>query len=198
MVMEYAEHELKALLERHSFASAEIKCLMKQLLSAVAHLHERWVLHRDLKTSNILLTNKGELKVRDFGLARHFGSPLRNYSRNVITLWYRAPELIMGQKHYTTYVDVWSVGCIFAELFLRRPLFTGKSDLHQLIVIYEVTGTPTEESWPGYDSLPNKRQMEVKLTLPRWRIVFPEPPEGDLSDLGLDLLRSLLTLCPDQ
>merc|ERR1712157_546787 len=97
-----------------------------------------------------------------------------------------------------TYVDVWSVGCIFAELFLRRPLFTGKSDLHQLIVIYEVTGTPTEDIWPGYDNLPNKRQMEVKLTLPRWRVVFPEPPEGDLTDLGLDLLRSLLTLCPDQ
>mmetsp|Transcript_93389 Transcript_93389/g.290678 ORF Transcript_93389/g.290678 Transcript_93389/m.290678 type:complete len:280 (+) Transcript_93389:1285-2124(+) len=196
MVMEYCEHELRALLQRHTFSVAEVKCLMKQLLSAVDHLHERWVLHRDLKTSNILLTNRGVLKVCDFGLARHFGDPLRTYSHNVITMWYRAPELIMGQRRYTTSADVWSVGCVFGELFLRRPLFEGKSELHQLTLVYELTGVPTEESWPGYEALPTRRHFSFKLSLPRWRSLFP--PEGPLSDMGRELLRSLLTCCPER
>jgi len=196
MVMEYAEHELRALLERHHFGVAEVKCLMRQLLSAVDHLHARWVIHRDLKTSNILLTCKGVLKVCDFGLARLYGDPLRNYSRNVITMWYRAPELVMGQKRYTTSVDVWSVGCIFAELFLRKPLFEGKSELHQLTLIYEVTGVPTEDSWPGYEALPNRKNLNLKLSLPKWTVIFP--PEGPLSDMGVELLRGLLTCCPER
>jgi len=96
----------------------------------------------------------------------------------------------------TTGLDVWSIGCIFAELFLRRPVFPGKSELHQLTLIYELTGVPTEESWPGYEALPSRKHFDVKLSLPRWRILFPDPPEGDLSDMGLELLRSLLTCCP--
>jgi cell division cycle 2-like protein len=198
MVMEYAEHELRALLERHTFSVAEAKCLIKQLLSGVAHLHERWVIHRDLKTSNILLTNSGVLKVADFGLARHFGDPLRPMTKNVITMWYRAPELLMGQRQYTTAVDVWSTGCVFAEIFLRKPVFAGKSELHQLTLIYELTGVPTEDSWPGYESLPNRKNFLLKQSLPRWRTVFPEPPESLVSNMGLELLRRLLTCCPER
>merc|ERR1711971_316412 len=147
MVMEYAEHELRELLEKRKFAVAEVKCLLKQLLSAMCHLHDRWVMHRDLKTSNILLTNGGILKVCDFGLARHYGEPDRIYTRNVITLWYRAPELLMGQRRYTTAVDIWSIGCVFAEIFLRKPLFSGGSELHQLTLIYELTGEPSEDPY---------------------------------------------------
>merc|ERR1719359_320900 len=113
-------------------------------------------------------------------------------------MWYRAPELIMGQRSYSTGVDIWSVGCIFAELFLRKPVFPGKSELHQLSLIYELTGVPTEDSWPGYENLPNRKNFSFKLSLPRWRIVFPEPPEGSLSDMGLELLRSLLACCPQR
>eukprot|EP00929_Paragymnodinium_shiwhaense_P050273 TRINITY_DN25320_c0_g1_i7.p1 TRINITY_DN25320_c0_g1~~TRINITY_DN25320_c0_g1_i7.p1 ORF type:complete len:278 (-),score=49.75 TRINITY_DN25320_c0_g1_i7:614-1447(-) len=198
MVMEYAEHALNILLEKHSFGVAEVKCLLKQLLAGVAHLHSRWVLHRDLKTSNLLLTNTGVLKVCDFGLARHFGAPLRPYSTNVITMWYRAPELIMGAKTYDAAVDVWSVGCIFAELFLRKPLLPGKSDFHQLTLIFDLVGSPTESSWPGYEAMRSRRQLEIKQSLPKWRNIFPEPPAGVLSDMALELLRSLLTSCPDK
>jgi len=195
MVMEYCEHELRTLLQRYTLSVAEVKCLMKQLFSAVAYLHSRWVIHRDIKTSNILLTNRGELKICDFGLARSYGEPCRPYSQNVITLWYRPPEIIMGQRHYSSSADVWSLGTVLAELFLRRPLFEGKSELHQLMLIYELTGVPTEESWPGYDSLPHRKRFGLKLSLPRWRSVFLE--DGPLSDLGLELLRSLLSCCPE-
>merc|ERR1719240_1658915 len=106
-------------------------------------------------------------------------------------MWYRAPELLMGQRRYTTGVDVWSVGCVFAELFKRKPLFEGKSEIHQLTLIYELAGVPTEETWPGHNSLPNFKRFSLNLSLPRWHVVFP--PGGNLSDIGLELLKSLLT-----
>merc|ERR1712228_646405 len=102
----------------------------------------------------------------------------------------------MGQRRYTTAVDIWSIGCVFAEIFLRKPLFSGGSELHQLTLIYELTGEPSEETWPGYDALPKKKDFSVKLSLPKWRIIFP--PEGDVSDIGLDMLQSLLTCCPER
>lgn len=115
IVMDFIEHDLKSLMEtmkakNQAFIPAEVKCLMQQLLKAVAHLHDNWILHRDLKTSNLLLSHKGILKVGDFGLAREYGSPLKRYTSIVVTLWYRAPELLLGSKEYSTPVDVWSVG----------------------------------------------------------------------------------------
>lgn len=196
MVMEYVEHELKVLIDRHRFSIAEIKCLFRQLIDGVRYIHEHWVVHRDLKPTNILLNNCGVLKVCDFGLARHYGDPLRPYTQRVQSLWYRAPELLLGQKSYSPSVDVWSVGCVFAEILLRKPCFEGRVELHQLGLIFELTGVPTEESWPGCQRLPNWRVVEFKLSLPRWRIVFPE--EGNLSDAGLELLRSLLECCPER
>merc|ERR1719436_1072658 len=153
MVMEYVEHELKVLIERHRFSVSEAKCLMLQMLDGVRYVHEHWVLHRDLKPTNVLLNNSGVLKICDFGLARHFGDPLRsNYTQRVQSPWYRAPELLLGQKMYSESVDTWSVGCIFAELILRRPLFEGRVELHQLGLVFELTGVPTEDTWPGCEA----------------------------------------------
>lgn len=146
IVMDYVEHDLKSLMEtmRHKkqmFMPGEVKCLLRQLLSAVAHLHDNWILHRDLKTSNLLLSHKGILKVGDFGLAREYGSPLKAYTPIVVTLWYRAPELLLCAKEYSTPIDMWSVGCIFAELLLMNALFPGKSEVDQLNRIFKVSSS---------------------------------------------------------
>ena len=111
---------------------------MIQLLRGVAHLHDNWIIHRDLKTSNLLLSHKGVLKIADFGLAREYGSPLKEYTAVVVTLWYRCPELLLATKKYSTGVDIWSVGCIFGELMLMKALFPGKNEKDQLDKIFKV------------------------------------------------------------
>ena len=137
IVMDFVEHDLKSLLEdmREPFLQSEVKTLMLQLCSAVAHMHLNWILHRDLKTSNLLMTNRGEMKIADFGLARYYSKPVEHMTELVVTLWYRAPELLFGTKKYSTEIDMWSVGCIMAELLLKEPLFQGKSEIDQLIKV---------------------------------------------------------------
>lgn len=156
LVMEFVEHDLKTLLTtmRTVFLPSEIKTLMRQLLSAVAFMHSRWIVHRDLKTSNLLMSNRGRIKIADFGLARMFGDPLGDMTNLVVTLWYRAPELLLGAKVYDTSIDMWSVGCIFAELLDKAPIFPGKTEVDQLTRIFRLLGHPTSETWPGYKSLP--------------------------------------------
>ena len=156
MVMEYVEHDLKTLLEnmKSTFLPGEIKTIMLQLLSAIDFLHSNWIVHRDLKTSNLLMNNRGHIKVADFGLARTFGSPLGRLTQLVVTLWYRAPELLLGETKYTTSIDMWSIGCIFAELFDKVPLFRGRGEMDQLAKIFNVLGTPNENRWPGISEMP--------------------------------------------
>ncbi|CAK0810147.1 unnamed protein product [Prorocentrum cordatum] len=131
LVFEYCEHDVGALLDlmERPFAQAEVKCLVIQLLKAVERLHASFVIHRDIKLSNLLLTNKGQLKLADFGLAREFSDPPEPCTVNVVTLWYRAPELLFGARH-TTAVDVWSIGANFGELLNKRPLMPGRAEEH--------------------------------------------------------------------
>ncbi|KAJ7957597.1 Kinase family protein [Quillaja saponaria] len=168
MVMEYMEHDLKGLMEamKQPFSQSEVKCLMLQLLEGVKYLHDNWVLHRDLKTSNLLLNNRGELKICDFGLARQYGSPLKPYTHLVVTLWYRAPELLLGAKQYSTSIDMWSLGCIMAELLSKEPLFNGKTEFDQLDKIFRTLGTPNETIWYGFAKLPGVKVNFVKHQLP--------------------------------
>lgn len=205
MVMEYADHDLKSVMDRRMsqpFSTAEIKCLMRQLLDGVAYLHANWVIHRDLKTSNILYNNRGQLKICDFGLARQYGEPLKPYSQLVVTLWYRAPELLLGGRMYSTPIDVWSCGCIMGELLAKAPLFPGQNELGQLDAIFRTLGYPTPATWPGIEELPLFRKFGFKGSgqgILRARFPPPGPVfngRPTLSEAGYDLLSGLLELCP--
>ena len=149
VVMEYLDHELKTILEHRQleFSHGQLKTLMKQLLTAVDKMHrEAFIMHRDLKTRNLLYSNEGLLKVCDFGLARVFQNSKvkQQYTNWVVTLWYRAPELLFGCDTYSEKVDMWSVGCIMAELILREPIICGKTELDQLERMFKVVGTPND------------------------------------------------------
>ena len=123
-------------------------------------------MHRDLKPSNLLIDeDEKRVKIADFGLARSFGLPLKTYTHEVVTLWYRAPEVLLGSKVYSTGVDIWSLGCIFFELAHRKPLFYGESEIGQIFKIFKCLGTPSEELWQGSGELP-----EMKGSFPKWRV----------------------------
>ncbi|KAE8271696.1 hypothetical protein A4X09_0g646 [Tilletia walkeri] len=157
MVFEYMEHDLNGVLSQPSidFTAAHLKSLAQQLLSGLEYLHRKSVLHRDLKGSNLLLNNAGQLKVADFGLARLYMKRRKgNYTNRVVTLWYRSPELLLGATQYGAEVDMWGAGCIFVELFTRTPVFQGNDELHQLQVISDLIGPPSKARWPDVDALP--------------------------------------------
>jgi len=203
MVMEYMEHDLKGLMEtmKQPFSQSEVKCLMLQLFDGVKYLHDNWVLHRDLKTSNLLLNNRGELKICDFGLARQYGDPLKEYTHEVVTLWYRAPELLLGARKYSTAIDMWSLGCIMAEFLAKEPLFPGKSVLDEIDKIFKTLGTPNEKIWPDFVKLPGVRCNFTKQPFNRLREKFPATAfagRPTLSEKGFDLLNRLLTYDPSK
>jgi len=182
------------------FLPSEIKQLVLQLTSGLSYLHENYILHRDLKTANLLLNNKGQLKIADFGMARRTSDPPpANLTTLVVTLWYRAPELLLGAKTYTAAIDMWSVGCIFAELLEREALFRAYTEAEQISKIFEVVGVPTDDTWPGFRRLPNAKSLKLprktkkqSATEDRIRPRFP-----DLTSAGCALLRDLLSLNPD-
>ncbi|KAK4492315.1 hypothetical protein RD792_003118 [Penstemon davidsonii] len=165
MVLEYMDHDLTGLAARagNKFSVPQIKCYMRQLLTGLHYCHVNEVLHRDLKGSNLLVDNKGNLKLADFGLAR-FSPVKRNadLTNNVITLWYRPPELLLGTTKYDKAVDMWSVGCIFGELLNGTPIFAAKDEMKQLHKIFDICGTPTEANWPGVTQLPLYNQLNLK------------------------------------
>lgn len=204
VVMEYIEHELKDLMDHtdYRFRQSEVKLLVKQLLEAIEYLHSRFIIHRDLKTSNLLYSNKGFLKVCDFGLARKYVSSNKSYTPVVVTLWYRAPEILLGCDKYTPAIDIWSVGCIFAELVLKEPLLRGQNEAEQIDLIFKTFGTPTNTTWPGWKELKLAKTVTFKNYVgDKLSERFPKPgplTDAPLSELGIDLLRQMLTLNPDQ
>lgn len=196
VVMDFIEHDMKSLLAvmPSPFLQSEIKTLMLQLLSAVAHCHANWILHRDLKTSNLLMNNRGTIKVADFGLARRYGDPVGvgGLTQLVVTLWYRAPEVLLGASKYSTAIDMWSVGCIFAELLLKEPLFQAKGEIELLSMIFKLLGPPTNQTWPEYARLPLAGIASLPSPQPhQFRQKFQY-----LTMAGLDLLMSMLTYDP--
>jgi cyclin-dependent kinase 7 len=168
----------------------DIKSYLLMTLLAVQHCHKHFVLHRDLKPSNLLISDRGVLKLTDFGLARTHGSPNKLMTAEVVTNWYRSPELLFGANMYGGGVDVWAIGCIFAELVLRQPLFPGETDLGQLGKIFNTLGTPTEAQWPGLTTLPNYVEFEPRAP------VDLNPILGDQTMATKQLLLSMLAMNP--
>ncbi|KAK3700360.1 hypothetical protein QZH41_009774, partial [Actinostola sp. cb2023] len=174
------------------FSEAQIKCLMIQLLKGTQYLHGHFIVHRDLKVSNLLLNGSGVLKIADFGLARSFGYPYEPMTPLVVTLWYRAPELLFGAKIHTTAVDMWAVGCIFGELLGNKPLVAGKSELYQIQLIVDLLGTPNDQIWPGFSGLPGTKE----ITLKRQPYNNLKHKFSWLSQAGLNLLNHMLMYDP--
>ena len=133
------------------------------------------------------MDKQGRIKVGDFGLARAFGIPIKTLTHEILTLWYRAPEILLGQKEYSTPVDIWSIGLIFFEMAHRKPLFAGDCEIDQIFKIFQMYGTPTEKTWPGITKLP-----EFKLTVPQFKPRGIEVYNKNLDPVGLDLLSKMI------
>ncbi|XP_066589252.1 cyclin-dependent kinase 12 isoform X2 [Prorops nasuta] len=198
LVFEYMDHDLMGLLESGmvDFNEMNNASIMKQLLDGLNYCHSKNFLHRDIKCSNILMNNKGEVKLADFGLARLYNAEDRQrpYTNKVITLWYRPPELLLGEERYGPAIDVWSCGCILGELFLKKPLFPANVETAQLELISRVCGTPTPAVWPSVIKLPLWHTLKPKKSYRRrLREDFAFMPGP-----ALDLLDKMLELDPEK
>ncbi|KAL0819676.1 hypothetical protein ABMA28_007742 [Loxostege sticticalis] len=152
-----------------------VKAYAQMLLKGTRYMHAHYVMHRDLKPANLLINHEGILKIADLGLARlYWPDGGRPYSHQVATRWYRAPELLYGARYYTEKVDLWAVGCIIAEMITKQPLFSGESDIEQLAIVLQHLGTPTEESWPGHQDLPDYHKITFPESSPTpWSELLP-------------------------
>ncbi|KAK0720813.1 kinase-like domain-containing protein [Lasiosphaeris hirsuta] len=180
--------------DRVRYGAADIKAWMGMLTRAVWFCHDNYVLHRDIKPNNLLIAADGEVKLADFGLARSFADPGRKMTANVITRWYRPPELLFGARHYSGAVDVWSVGLVFAELIIRAPFLPGNSEVEQIALICRQIGTPTEENWPGVTQL--KEYTVPSDTVAVWGKEAYMGRFGAVGAEGVDLLIKTLVLDP--
>lgn len=178
------------------YGTAEVKAWMGMLGRAVWFCHENHVLHRDIKPSNLLIAADGEIKLADFGLARSFADPYKMMTHQVITRWYRPPELLYGARYYSGAVDVWSMGIVFTELLLRAIFLPGNTDLHQLELICSAIGTPTEQNWPGVSKLEGYVNFDKPATTPVQGKNVYLARFGTAGPVGVDLLMSMLTLDP--
>lgn len=178
------------------YGAADVKAWMGMLARAVWFCHENFVLHRDIKPNNLLIAADGEVKLADFGLARSFSDPYLNMTHQVITRWYRPPELLFGARHYSGAVDVWSMGVVFAELILRTPFLPGNTDVHQLDLICQAIGTPTEANWAGVSRLPDYVAFAPNAVRPVQGKEYYSSLFGSAGPLGVELLMAILSLDP--
>ncbi|XP_054152927.1 cyclin-dependent kinase 10-like [Oppia nitens] len=164
LVMEYCEQDLASLLDNMNtpFTESQVKCILMQLFYGLVYLHKNFIVHRDLKVSNLLLTDCGQLKIADFGLARKYGLKNIPMTPRVVTLWYRAPELLFQSNVQTTAIDMWAAGCILGELLLHKPLLPGRSEINQIELIVDFLGTPNASIWPDCSKLPVLQKFQLK------------------------------------
>ncbi|KAH8086272.1 Pkinase-domain-containing protein [Filobasidium floriforme] len=199
LIFEYCEHDLKRHMDLHGDRGAldlqVVKSFMHQLLKGIAFCHDNRVLHRDLKPQNLLINKRGELKIGDFGLARAFGVPVNTFSNEVVTLWYRAPDVLLGSRTYSTSIDLWSAGCIFAEMISGVPIFRGRDNTDQLNQIIRVLGTPDDRTMRKIMQDSPEVQGRALHRYPRQdlRGLIPRAPKE-----AIDLLEGLLEFEPSQ
>lgn len=197
LVLEFLPADLEMIIKDKNilFGQADIKMWILMTLRGVHHCHRNFILHRDLKPNNLLLSPDGQLKIADFGLARAIPMPQDILTSNVVTRWYRAPELLFGGKHYAYSVDIWSVGVIFAELMLRIPYLPGKDDVDQIDLTFRALGTPTDKDWPQVSSFPSYNRIKI----------YPPPSREELrkrfiaaTENALDMMCGMLTMNPQK
>lgn len=207
MVFEYHEYDLTGILETPEirFTRDHVKSWSMQLLKGVHYMHTNNILHRDLKASNLLINRKGELVIADWGLARSYNKQMKHLTNGVVTLWYRPIELLLGCKEYSTKIDMWSVGCIIAEMFRRSGLLKGHNEASQLNLIFNTCGQPTKESWPEIGRLcplwKNYEPRPTEIPKPnRLAVVLRErlPHPAWMTDHAVTLISNLLTLNPEK
>lgn len=204
LVFDFCHHDLAGLIqEAHDKIKSlpNIKCIIKQLLEGLHKLHTNKIIHRDMKSSNILITKDGELKIADFGLARPYSndSTNRKYTNRVVTLWYRPPELLLGERNYACAVDMWGVGCIMSELFTREPLMKGQTEQHQLTLIADNIGPISKDVWPAVEELPLYHKLASNINNGKQRrLLFIKLKRYTHNEHALDLIRKLLILDPSK
>ncbi len=206
LVFEFLEMDLKRFMDKESnnLDAATVQHFLRDLLRGVQFCHARNVLHRDLKPQNLLISRDKDLKLADFGLGRAFGIPVKKFTHEVVTLWYRSPDVLLGSTQYGTPVDVWSIGCIFAEMATGTPLFAGKSDADQLLRIFRFLGTPNNSNWSSMHHYPNSTNMLSKPELLQnqepecFRLFESGIGFEKLGREGIDLLLALLRYEPSE
>ncbi|KAL4228242.1 P-TEFb-associated cyclin-dependent protein kinase Cdk9 [Mactra antiquata] len=197
LIFEFCEHDLAGLLSNMNvkFSLGEIKKVMQQLLNGLHYLHTNNMLHRDIKAANILITKGGILKLADFGLARALNH-IQKYTNRVVTLWYRPPELLLGERNYGPAIDIWGAGCIMAEMWTRTPIMQGKTEQHQLHLISQLCGTIKPDVWPACENLALYGKIEIPEGHKRKVKERLKPYVKD--PYAIDLLDKLMTLDPDK
>ena len=194
LVFDFFEYDLRKYLETFEYmiTPAYTHWLMFQLMKGLAFCHSKRVLHRDLKPDNLLISPNGELKIAGFGSAKYLTAPITEFASEVVYIWYRPPEILFGATHYTTTIDTWSAGCIFAEISNKGvPFFPGKNEDQQLNFIFRILGTPTNHSWPGVQNLPKYKTFPRYPFIPLWSSYLP-----DMTPAGHDLISKLLVCDP--
>lgn len=218
LVLEYAEHDLLQLIQYHchneprKLPNTVIKSVLGQVMSGVAYLHRNWVLHRDLKPANIMITAGGKVKIGDLGLARIFREPLQSlYSgdRVVVTIWYRAPELLLGSRHYTPTIDIWAIGCILGEMLALKPMFKGEEakmdnrkrvpfQRAQMQKLLEILGTPSTTAWKSLTACPEYHELQAMRLYPNRLEQWYRTVNSNDSPEELDILKQMLIYNPEK
>ncbi|KAM3727081.1 Cyclin-dependent kinase [Dirofilaria immitis] len=196
LIFEFVEMDLRRYIDLiaddETMDRTKQKFFLYQILQGICYCHQRRILHRDLKPENILVNAKDTIKLADFGLARVIGIPVRAYTQEIVTLWYRAPEILLGTKLYSMEIDIWSIGCIYAEMASKITLFMGDSEIAQIFAIFRIMSTPTEETWRGVSNLPH-----YSIKFPQWKKCSLQKILSKYMDSGgLKILQAMLTYNP--